>query len=83
MIDCSVGGSDTTVCVADVEYESATPPLVYDRPAVEAPDFLADDALGLVYAGDFTSSRAPGFEAATLAGLDAAEHLVRVHARAT
>ena len=63
-------------------YESATPPLVFPRPtpaagAGDSGDFLADDALRLYYAGDFTSRRAPGFEAAALAGRAAAEHIAR------
>lgn len=82
----SVGGRDAkgrgehTVELMGVEYESTTPPLVFSRPppaagAEDAADFLADDALGLYYAGDFTSRRAPGFEAAALAGHAAAEHI--------
>ena len=38
-------------------------------------DFVADDALGLYYAGDFCSHRPPGFEAATLSALDVAAHI--------
>ena len=38
-------------------------------------DFVADGALGLYYAGDFTSHRPPGFEAATLSALDVAAHI--------
>jgi renalase len=84
----SVGGRDAkgrgehTVELMGVAYESATPPLVFPRPtpapgAEDSADFLADDALGLYYAGDFTSRRAPGFEAAALAGRAAAEHIAR------
>ena len=40
-------------------------------------DFLADETLGLYYAGDFCSKRNPGFEAAALSGLDVAEHMLR------
>ena len=64
--------------VLDVTYEAATPPLVFERPAVaerERADFLADDELRLYYAGDFCSKRAPGFEAAALSGVDVAEHI--------
>lgn len=77
------GRGEGTASVLGVAYESATPPLVYARPAAPAAsaaedrDFLADDALKLVYAGDFCSRRPPGFEAACLSGVDAAEHLGR------
>ena len=83
------GRGAQTVELMGVEYESSTPPLVFARPnptaddlatmmfAEDADDYLADDALGLYYAGDFTSRRAPGFEAAALAGLAAAEHIAR------
>lgn len=39
-------------------------------------DFVADDALGLYYAGDFCSHRNPGLEAAALSGLNLAKHIV-------
>ncbi|MGK3746756.1 MAG: hypothetical protein ACI90V_013619 [Bacillariaceae sp.] len=39
-------------------------------------DFLADDKLGLYYAGDFCSSLNPGFEAAALSGFDLAQHII-------
>jgi predicted NAD/FAD-dependent oxidoreductase len=84
----SLGRSASTVTLMGVEYETATPSLVYARPeateadvigeeggGVPAEDFIADDRLGLCYAGDFTSRRAPGFEAAALSGLAAAEHI--------
>ena len=85
----AVGGRDakgrgpTTVSVLDIEYEGGAPPLVYERPAAtagaeEATDYLADDALGLYYAGDFCSRRNPGFEAAALSGMAVAEHIARV-----
>ena len=45
------GASDTTARVADVEYESATPPLVYDRPAV-APSPATHAILTQLKAGD-------------------------------
>ena len=65
-----------------VAYDSSTPDLVYAKPSPElsgrtGPDFLCDDALGLYYAGDFCSGRAPGFEAAVLSALDAADHMGR------
>ena len=87
---CALGGRDikgrgqSTVRLMDVEYEAATPPLVYERPAAAAaPDgstyqYQADDDLGLFYAGDFASRHAPGLEAAALSGLAAAEHISRL-----
>lgn len=65
-----------------VTYDMSTPPLVYERPdpmesGRSAEDYLADAPLGLYYAGDFCSGRAPGFEAAALSGNDAAECLQR------
>ena len=65
-----------------VTYDMSTPPLVYARPdpmesGRSAEDYLADAPLGLYYAGDFCSGRAPGFEAAALSGNDAAECLQR------
>lgn len=39
-------------------------------------DYLADDEMGLYYAGDFCSSRCPGFEAAALSAIDVAEHIL-------
>ena len=81
-----VGGRDATgrgagtVRVLDVAYERSTPPLTFDRApaAAGAADYAADEGERLFYAGDFTSRRAPGFEAAALSGLDAASALKRV-----
>ena len=69
-----------TVRVLDVAYERSTPPLTFDRApaAAGAADYAADEGERLFYAGDFTSRRAPGFEAAALSGLDAASALKRV-----
>jgi hypothetical protein len=39
-------------------------------------DFLADDNLGLYYAGDFCSNLNPGFEAAALSAFDLAQHII-------
>jgi hypothetical protein len=79
-----------TVC--GVRYAKHIPSLVYPRPdndnndnnddataTVPAKDFLADDAQGLYYAGDFCSQRNPGFEAAALSGLDVAEHMMKAN----
>jgi predicted NAD/FAD-dependent oxidoreductase len=70
-----------TVC--GVRYATHIPNLVYPRPSnnendadATVRDFLADDAQGLYYAGDFCSQRCPGFEAAALSGLDVAEHMI-------
>ena len=77
----SLGRGGSTVRLMNVDYESATPDLVYQRPQATVtgerlqPDFLFDDLLGLYYAGDFTSHRSPGFEAACLSGIDVAEHI--------
>ena len=55
------------------------PPLVYPRPtelpAARPRDFAAVDELRVYYAGDYCSSRNPGFEAAALSGRDAARHI--------
>jgi hypothetical protein len=83
---CLVGGRDAlgrgprVTRLMDVEYDAATPPLVYERPSGGdgedgTRDFLCADDQQLYYAGDFTSRRAPGFEAAALSGLAAAEHI--------
>ena len=78
---------ETAHQVLGVTYESATPPLVYDRPSAtiattvaedEDRDFIADDKLRIYYAGDYCSRRPPGFEAACLSGLDAAQHIASI-----
>ena len=71
------GAGPTTSTVCGVRYEQELLPLVYDRPdaAGDETDFIADDARGLYYAGDFCSHRCPGFETAALSALDAAEHI--------
>ena len=38
-------------------------------------DYLYDDSLGLFYAGDFCSRRTAGVEAASLSGMDVANHV--------
>jgi predicted NAD/FAD-dependent oxidoreductase len=40
-------------------------------------NFVADDAMGLYYGGDFCSHLNPGFEAAALSGFDLAKHILR------
>lgn len=58
-----------------------SPPLVFPRPqgpGVRARDFVALDEMHVYYAGDFCSSRAPGFEAAALSGIDVAVHMNKV-----
>ena len=78
------GHGPTTRTVLRVAYESAVPPLVYESattpPAHEpvgppSKDFVADDDLKMYYAGDYCSRRPPGFEAACLSGIEAAEHI--------
>ncbi len=52
--------------------------LVYSPPqsALRPQNFVADDTIGLYYAGDFCSHLNPGFEAAALSGLDLAAHIL-------
>ncbi len=78
----AMGRGPTSTEVLGVKYESAVPPLVYERPAVDPAtgamhdaDFLADDERGIYYAGDYCSRRPPGFEAACLSGLAAGEYI--------
>ena len=75
------GWEGTPVQVMGVTYQSEVPPLLpaaaEDAASAERADFVADDGQRLYFAGDFCSSRAPGFEAAALSGFDAAEHIVR------
>jgi len=77
-----LGHGPTSRRIVGVEYETGVPPLMYERPPAAADassdgdrDFIADDAAGLYYAGDYCSRRAPGFEAACLSGVAAAEHI--------
>lgn len=70
------GCSPSTVEVCGIAYEPVLPHLVYPRPECAERDFCADDAFRAYYAGDFTSSRCPGFEAAALSALDAAEAMI-------
>ena len=53
--------------------------LVYSPPQPSSlrQNFVADDTIGLYYAGDFCSHLNPGFEAAALSGLDVAKHIFR------
>jgi len=68
---------DAVVQVCGVDYAKQVPSLVYERPKeVSESDFVADDNMALFAAGDFTSHRYPGFEAAALSGLDVAQHMV-------
>jgi hypothetical protein len=48
-----------------------------DANAIHSKDFVADDQLQLYYAGDFCSTRNPGFEAAALSGFHVAAHLAK------
>ena len=47
------------------------------REKLDQDNFLADDELGLIQAGDMVSVYTPGFEAAALSGIDAAEHALQ------
>ena len=66
------GWEGTPVQVMGATYQSEVPPLLpaaaEDAASAERADFVADDGQRLYYAGDFCSSRAPGFEAAALSG---------------
>ena len=70
----TLGRGDTTSQVLGGEYESAVPPLLFEAPA-GSDEFVADDGRRLYYAGDYCSRRNPGFEAAALSGLAAAQHI--------
>ena len=48
-----------------------------EEAGVLSSDYLVDEDLMLFYAGDFVSRRNPGFEAASLSGLDAAVAIAR------
>ena len=48
-----------------------------EEAGVLSSDYLVDEELMLFYAGDFVSRRNPGFEAASLSGLDAAVAIAR------
>ena len=52
---------------------STPPPLPSSLPSQ---NFVADDAMGLYYGGDFCSHLNPGFEAAALSGFDIAKHIL-------
>jgi len=85
-------GSDTVEVLGIAYDGAATLPLAPDTPEVgqssnlnEAKrdqmdvggnDFLADDEQSIFYSSDYVSTRLPGFEAAALSALDAAQHVV-------
>jgi hypothetical protein len=85
--------ASTTSDVLGVRYESGMPPLLpagaADAQLVklqsgqmpDSRDFVAVDARRIYYAGDFCSTRAPGFEAAALSGRDVAQHMLSVLCR--
>ena len=76
--------SPTRRIISGVPYNGKRMPLaptkVEKRIGREAGDdganFLADDELGLLQAGDMVSVYTPGFEGAALSGMDAAEHVL-------
>jgi len=69
---------ENIVQVCGVDYAQRIPSLVFERPAVLKSDFVANNGMRLFAAGDFTSQRCPGFEAAALAGVDVAQHMIEV-----
>lgn len=55
-------------------------PLVGDTTETHGTPFVADDELGLYYAGDFCSNFPnPGLEGAALAGVEVARHIGKMH----
>jgi len=68
--------------ICGTTYASKVPGSSLDRtlpPSSSSPlrrNFVADDAAGLYYGGDFCSHLNPGFEAAALSGLDLARHIL-------
>mmetsp|Transcript_46404 Transcript_46404/g.112497 ORF Transcript_46404/g.112497 Transcript_46404/m.112497 type:complete len:119 (-) Transcript_46404:203-559(-) len=77
--------STVDICGTTYASELNTLSMVFPRPTTTTSsihcselDFVADDALGLYYAGDFCSHRNPGFEAAALSGLEVARHMWKV-----
>ena len=78
----SIESSDLEEICGTTYVKSLNSSLVYqttkDDKDSERKDFVADDELGLYYAGDFCSHRNPGFEAAALSGLDVAKHIMTI-----
>ncbi|CAJ1960099.1 unnamed protein product [Cylindrotheca closterium] len=74
----SIVKSTVDICGTTYVSELKTLSMVFPRPPPSSCgeiDFVADDALGLYYAGDFCSHRNPGLEAASLSGLEVARHI--------
>ena len=75
--------SSTRRVISGVPYDGQRMPLAptkVDREEAgdDGANFLADDELGLIQAGDMVSVYTPGFEGAALSGVDAAEHVLRL-----
>ena len=73
--------SSTRRVISGVPYDGQRMPLAptkVDREEAgdDGANFLADDELGLIQAGDMVSVYTPGFEGAALSGMDAAEHVL-------
>ena len=73
--------SSTRRVISGVPYDGQRMPLAptkVDRAEAgdDGANFLADDELGLIQAGDMVSVYTPGFEGAALSGMDAAEHVL-------
>jgi len=74
--------SQTRKVISGVPYDSGTSSLaptkkVKCRPGADERNFLVDDELMLIQAGDMMSTFTPGFESAALSGMDAADYLLK------
>jgi hypothetical protein len=69
-------GATFVVNVDGLDYVNQLEDLVYPRPDTNNADYIADDERRIYYAGDYCSYRNPGFEAATLSGMDLAQHIL-------
>lgn len=69
--------SSTRRVISGVAYDSGRAPLAPTSRRDDTEfDFLVDEDLMLFQAGDMVSRFTPGFEAAALSGMDAADHLM-------
>ena len=81
--------SSTRLVISGVPYDGKRMPLAPTRveerigrgDGGDCANFLADDDLGLIQAGDMVSIFTPGFEGAALSGIDAAEHVLNLLAK--
>jgi len=77
--------SSTRQVISGVPYDGKREPLAPTRVEErigrgddDGANFLADDEIGLIQAGDMVSVYTPGFEGAVLSGMDAAEHVLNM-----